>query len=53
VHSLKITPDGSIVEIKTSLAWLHVIELNAAGCDSPSRLGISAGRGCLSLAIAD
>jgi hypothetical protein len=52
VHSSKITPDGTNVEIKMSLApGLHVIKLDAAGCDSPSKLGISADRRCLSLAI--
>jgi hypothetical protein len=52
VHSSKITPDGNNVEIKMNLVpGLHVIKLDAAGCDSPSKLGISADRRCLSLAI--
>jgi len=52
VHSSKITPDGIDVEIKMSLApGLHVIKFDATSCDYPSKLGISADRRCLSLAM--
>jgi len=52
VYTSKITPNGSDVEIKMNLTPdLHIIKLDAAGCDYPSKLGISADRRCLSLAI--
>lgn len=52
VYTSKITPDGVNIRVRMDLApGLHVIELDALGCDYPSKLGISADNRCLSIAV--